>query len=323
MEPPLDERSAPDPRERILEELVELLSDWGAADPARLRSELAPLLAAETPTTSEHFRRRVESTGTDWGYHPPDPLARGVSRVVHGLIFEPGSALHNAEALERARSGPVLLLGNHLSFVDVNALDYLMSQAGYADVAERLTALVGPKVYAYPLRRLASLCFGTIKLAQSASRASGEARMPRREIARLAKESIQVARERRRQGDHLLIFVEGSRSRSGAMQRALSAVGRYLEDEDAVLVPWGIFGTERLFPIGEDRARPARVSARLGAAVEASRLLERCDGNRTLAMDTIGFLIAALLPPAQRGVYGEGHSLEAAHAIARDLVCPS
>ncbi len=304
MEPPLDQSSGDDPLERIVEELVDLLSRWGAADPARLRSELTPLLAGATPVASERFRRRLESTGTTWGYHPPDPLARSVSRAVHALILGPGSALQDAATLEIARSRPLLLLGNHLSFVDANALDYLMAQAGYSDVAERLTTLVGPKVYTHSIRRLASLCFGTIKLAQSASRASGEALMPRREVARLATETFRIARERRSQGDHLLIFVEGTRSRTGAMQRALPAVARYLEDEDSVFVPWGIFGTERLLPIGEDRVHPTRVSARMGAPVEAGELLERCGGNRSLAMDAIGCLIAELLPQSHRGVYG-------------------
>ena len=47
-----------------------------------------------------------------------------------------------------------------------------------------MTVLVGPKVYMLAVRRLASLCFGSIKIPQSQSRASGEAVMPRREVAR-------------------------------------------------------------------------------------------------------------------------------------------
>ena len=307
-----------------MEELVQLFSGWGAADPASLRSQLVPLFSAATSAEREAFWSRVESTGTSWGYHPPDSLARSVSRVVHALILEPGSQLQNAAALEVARARPVLLLGNHLSLVDANALDYLMAQAGYSDVAERVAALVGPKVYTHPIRRLASLCFGTIKLAQSASRASGDARLPKREVARLATESFRIARERRDQGDHLLIFVEGTRSRTGSLQRTLPAVARYLEDEDIVLMPWGIFGSERLLPIGEERAYPTRVIARMGAPLEARRLLERCDGQRTLAMDVIGCLIAELLPHSHRGVY-EASNGEVARArvIASALACPS
>lgn len=321
---PLDQSSATDLHDRIVQELVQLFCAWGAADATRLRAEFAPLLEAATSVEREAFWSRAESTGTTWGYHPPDPLARRVSRTVHALVLEPGSELQNANALEVASERPVLLLGNHLSFIDANALDYLMSQAGYSAIAEHLTALVGPKVYTDPVRRLASLCFGTIKLAQSTSRASGHALLPKREVARLATETFRIARERLSQGDHLLIFVEGTRSRTSGMQRALPAVARYLEGEGALLLPWGIFGTERLLPIGEERAYRTRVIARIGAPVEARDLLERCDGSRALAMDAIGFLIAELLPPSHRDVYDSSNKeLARAREIASALTCPA
>ena len=37
---------------------------------------------------------------------------------------------------------------------------------------------------------------------------------------------------------HLLVFSEGSRSRTGGMQRALAAVARYLEEPFARVVPF-------------------------------------------------------------------------------------
>ena len=64
------------------------------------------------------------------------------------------------------------------------------------EVADRMTVLVGPKVYMLPVRRLASLCFGAIKIPQSQSRASGEAVMPRREVARLAMQTLQSVAQR-------------------------------------------------------------------------------------------------------------------------------
>lgn len=322
VESPQDQSNAADLRDRIVQELVQLFSAWGAADAASLRAEFAPLLEAATSMEREVFWSRLESTGATWGYHPPDPLARRVSRTVHALVLAPGSELQNANALEVASKRPVLLLGNHLSFIDANVLDYLMYQAGYSAIAEHMTVLVGPKVYTDPVRRLASLCFGTIKLAQSTSRASGHALLPKRKVARLAMETFHIARERLSQGDHLLIFVEGTRSRTSAMQRALPAVARYLEGEGALLLPWGIFGTEHLLPIGAERACPARVTARIGTPVEARDLLERCDGSRALAMDTIGFLIAELLPPSHRDVYDSSNKeLARAREIASALTC--
>ncbi len=304
--------------------LAERLAAWGVADVASLRSELEALLAGVTPAQARHFIQRLESTGASWGYHEPDPVARIVTRAAHQLVLEPGSMLENAAALEIARTRPVLLLGNHLSFIDANALDYLMTEAGFPDVAEHMTVLVGPKVYTHPIRRLASLSFGTINVAQSASLASGDALMSRREVARLAPETFRVARERREHGDHLLIFVEGTRSRTAAMQRALPAVSRYLESEDALLLPWAITGTERLMPIEEGSLQRTRVTARMGTPVDGSQLLQRCEGKRALAMDAVGFLIADLLPESYRGIYGSPRTGGTpAQEIARSFACTS
>ena len=88
------------------------------------------------------------------------------------------------------------------------------------------------------------------------------------------------------------------------MMRSLAAVARYLERPETVLIPWGHTGCEKLFPIDEDRAHPALVRARVGAALPASRLLKLCGRRRQLIADVVGELIAACLPPAYRGVYG-------------------
>ena len=122
-----------------------------------------------------------------------------------------------------------------------------------------MTVLVGPKVYMLPVRRLASLCFGSIKIPQSQSRASGEAVMPRREVAQLAMQTLESVAQRYAAGDHVLIFNEGTRSRTGAMQRMLAASARYFEVEGAVIVPLGLWGTEKLVPLDSEKVRPAQV----------------------------------------------------------------
>jgi 1-acyl-sn-glycerol-3-phosphate acyltransferase len=129
--------------------------------------------------------------------------------------------------------------------------------------------------------------------------------MSRRETARLASQTLACARERRAQRDHLLIFSEGSRSRSGAMQRVLPAVARYLEEPFATVVPLGVWGTERIVTLEEDRAHVHAVFVRVGAAFEAAELFERSGRRRALIADAIGYLIADLLPPAYRGCYAE------------------
>jgi hypothetical protein len=54
-------------------------------------------------------------------------------------------------------------VSNHLSYADTDVIEVRLHRAGYAAVANRLTALAGPKAFTNRQRRFSSLCFGTIK----------------------------------------------------------------------------------------------------------------------------------------------------------------
>jgi 1-acyl-sn-glycerol-3-phosphate acyltransferase len=302
------------------EHIARLLSAWGAGSFEDLRDLLEPSLRGLDEATFRDVLERTRSAGADWGYHSPNGFIRSLSRLVIARVLESGSGLEGGEALARTSAGSAVLVGNHLSYVDVNVLDCLLAGAGHAAFADRITALVGPKVYTAPIRRLASLSFGTIKIPQSGRIASEEAVMPAREIAQIASRSLEVARERLGAGDHLLIFPEGSRSRSAALRPLLPAVARYFEQGADVMVPFAHWGTERLVPIAEDHVYPTRVHARIGPGFAIAELLARCGRRRSLLSDTLGFLIADLLPPAYRGVYGEVEpGKDEARKIASDL----
>ena len=308
--------TSPEDRTQLIRQIARIIASWGAGDEAALAERFEAALAGISHSALHTSLRRIESTGGHWGYHPPDPVARMVSRLTHAIVLESGSQLIGTDALIAARTRPVVFLGNHLSFVDANVVDALISSTGFEDVANRLTVVVGPKVFSAPVRRLASLSFGAIKIPQSTSRASGEAVMSIREVARLAGSTLEAVRARQKSGDHLLIFVEGTRSRTSRMQPALTAVSRYLDHPDATIIPFGVWGTEELMPVSEDQVSPAKVNVRLGGPVDAAQLRRKCP-RRAVFAQAIGFLIAELLPPGYRGHYATvSERLEPARAAA-------
>jgi 1-acyl-sn-glycerol-3-phosphate acyltransferase len=307
-------------RATAAEHLARLLSGWGAGTEEELLELLEAGLTALDEREFAKLIERTRTTGASWGFHAAEPFVRSLSRQIIERVLEPGSALEEGSGLAAARDTTALFVGNHLSYVDVNVLDCLLHRQGHADVADRITALVGPKVYTAPIRRLASLCFGTIKIPQSPSVASEQEVLPAREIARIAGESLDLVQQRSQSGDHLLIFPEGSRSRTQALRPLLTAAGRYLERARGVLIPFAHWGTERLVPLAEDHVYPSRVQVRVGSAFPLEELLARCSRKRALLVDVVGFLIADLLPPAYRGVYGEvDDGREVARKIASDL----
>jgi 1-acyl-sn-glycerol-3-phosphate acyltransferase len=201
------------------------------------------------------------------------------------------------------RDRTLVLVPNHISYSDANLLEILLHQAGLSDVSDRMTVVAGPKVYSDPVRRFMSLCFGTIKTAQSSSRSSGEAVMPPREVARIAQLTIATAMQRLDAGDALVVFAEGTRSRNAAMQPVLAGVSRYLEREGSLIVPIGITGTDHLNPVGAGELHATRVVIRVGEPMEAAEFVRRATGKRPAMAEALGRAIAATLPLAHRGVY--------------------
>ena len=285
-----------------------------------IRACLEQAIDEAGPDAIDGLARRLADAGSDWNYNPRDPLARDIHRALAGRVLRHDPIVRGVEHLDLVRGKRLVIFANHLSYSDANAVDVLLQRAGATELADRLTVIAGPKVYSNVRRRFSSLCFGTIKVPQSSARSTGEAVMNPRDVARAARRSIDVAHERLRLGEALLVFPEGARSRSSHMQRLLSGAARYLELSDTWVQPMGLAGTERLFPMSEDSLNPVRLTLAIGRPIPVSRLDERAKGDRQLVMDAIGIAIADVLPARYRGVYGDEVIGDLrARAVSRDL----
>jgi len=292
-------------RDALIAAITKFLADRDAGTLADIRDALRHEFDQAGPDALVRLGERLASAGADWDYSPGDPLARRVHHVLASRVLDPNSVLLGAEHLAAIQGKPVVIFANHLSYSDANLLEILLQRAGADSLSERLTVIAGPKVYSSVKRRFSSLCFGTIKTPQSSALSTEDAVMNARDVARAARRSIEIARERLEQGDALLVFAEGTRSRTSGMQPLLAGVTRYLECPGIWVLPVGITGTEALFPIGEETLHPVRIVARLGRPIDASVLRDQASGDRRLMMDTIGVAIAALLPAEYKGAYAD------------------
>jgi 1-acyl-sn-glycerol-3-phosphate acyltransferase len=288
----------------LVDGIVEFLKDRDPGTLRGIRESVTRELDAAGPQALAALGQRLATAGAGWTYNPPDPLARRLHHVIADRLLQPDSALVGIEHVRACEGRPVVIVANHLSYSDANLLEILLQRSGGAAMADRLTVIAGPKVYSRVKRRFSSLCFGTIKTPQSSARSSDEAVMNPRDVARAARRCIEIAHERLARGEALLVFVEGSRSRTTGMQQTLAAATRYFDGTDACLLPVGIVGTETLFPIDADTVHPVRIVVRAGPPIDAAALRARCAGNRREMMDAIGRAIADLLPPEYRGWYG-------------------
>jgi 1-acyl-sn-glycerol-3-phosphate acyltransferase len=293
-------------------------------------------LAAQDPRTLQDIRdaleREIDDAGPEalralgarlredngWAFHPRDPLARRIHHVLAGRFLADGSGLRNEHDLTGLTDAPVVLVSNHLSYADANVIEVMLHRAGGTQLASRLTALAGPKVFTSRERRFSSLCFGTVKVPQSTEVASGEAVLTGRDVARAARQSIDVALDRLRAGDALVLFGEGTRSRTGEMQPMLAATARYLDVPGTWVLPAGLAGSEALFPVEVSTLRPARVVLQLGRPIRASALVARANGDRRVIMDAIGLAVAEVVPTDYQGVYRSADGFPAAEGALRD-----
>jgi len=269
-----------------------------------VHARLSRVIEEAGPEAFTALNKRLVAAGAGWEYFPPDPLARRIHHVLADLVLDSSSMFSGIEHVHAVDRRPVAIVANHLSYSDANMLDVMLSRAGGAKLADRLTAMAGPKVYSSVQRRFSSLCFGTIKTPQSSGRSSEDAVMNARDVARAARRVIEIANERLREGDALLLFPEGTRSRTKGMQQTLTAVSRYFDSPDLVLLPVGITGTETFYPIGAESVTRVRAGVSVGAPIEARVLVERTKGDRRLMMDVVGLAVAAQLPADYRGEYG-------------------
>src|SRR6185436_12343251 len=155
-----------------------------------------------------YLGQRLGRPGDDWSYYPGDPLARRIHHVLADRVLREEPVVLGVEHLDPIGEQPVVMFANHLSYSDANVVDVLLQKGGAGRLAARLTVLAGPKVYSNLARRFSSLCFGTIRTPQSSARASDEATMSARDVARAARQVISVAEERLSLGEALLMFPE-------------------------------------------------------------------------------------------------------------------
>lgn len=290
-------------RDRLVTGILDFLSSRHLLSADQIRASLEREIDSAGPAALVALMDQL-TADYGWTYYPPSPLVARIHYLLAGHFLKPDSHVSGTEHLDAVGADPVLIFANHLSYADANVIQVLLHRAGHEALAGRLTALAGPKIFTSRERRFSSLCFGTIKVPQSADVSSEEAVLNAREVARAARRAIDAAAERLNTGDALVLFGEGTRSRTARMQRMLPAVARYVEVAPAAwMLPVGLVGSEALFPVGDMTVRPARVELTIGLPHRATELTPKSNRHRQMTMDTIGQMIARLLPASYRGAY--------------------
>jgi len=237
----------------------------------------------------------LASLGSEEKLYTANRACRAISREwSRELIPEPQviGIEHIRGAVER---GPTVVLCNHSAYFDSTAIDSMLAWGGNADIADRLFSAAGPKVYTDLFRRVAAGCINTLPVPQSTN-FSHTAQMSGRELARRAIKSMKAAGDALDDGYVLLLFPEGSRTRTGRMGPFLRGVHRYLGvRKNLHVIPTALVGTSQIMPVGDTTLGPAPASLIFGSPIAVGPELPQRD-----ALQAAHGAISALLPAANR-----------------------
>lgn len=152
------------------------------------------------------------------------------------------------------RKGPVILAGNHLSFIDSVLIPLL---------AQRQVAFLAKSEYfsgGSPKQRLVGGLLGAL----------GHVPVDRGK-GRAALAALDVATEVLNRGGAFGIYPEGTRSLDGRLHRGHTGVAQLTLTTGAPVVPLALIGTDQMMPVGAKVPRRRPVTIRFGAPLDFSR----------------------------------------------------
>lgn len=250
---------------------------------------LRALLDSWSDANIDSVRQAIATVGRQGALNLAHALVRDGSRVWSRAVLQ-GSSLEGGHHLERAvGERPVAVVCNHQSYIDSNAIDLILATHGLSQVGARFVSAAGPKVYEGLFRRVASASLNTIPVPQSAS-FEHTAKISRRELARQSLRAVAQAHECMNAGYVLLIYPEGSRTRTGELQPFLPAVYRYFKQPHTLIIPAVLEGTSSVMGVGANRIRPGPCTLRFGECIDVDEV-----GGARAALDVASTRVSSLL----------------------------
>ncbi len=291
--------------DRLIDSVPPLLASYVAPEGSTRAKIVADFADVRRRSVADDWRElleHVQTLGDDFTFYRRNPLAGEIAHTYMKTLMLPESSVSGLEHVDHAmvlaeQGRRVMIVGNHLSYADTLVLCTLLRRAGRVDASQRVAAVAGPKVYSDAMRRLTVAGIHSIKVAQSSSLQTNEVEFTPREIVRITRAAMTQASVAMDEGNFVLIYPEGTRSRNGHLQPFLRATNRWLNIPGTVLLPFGVWGLDNLYGLDEGRMMPATCHGRFGPVIDTQSLRAN-GGDRDEALRRSHESLAALLPDA-------------------------
>ncbi len=219
----------------------------------------------------------------------PDSIFKPAARILIDRCLNKYADL-KVEGLENLKDekGPFIFIGNHLSNADGLVLDKVLRK----DYDPYFIA--GVKLDGEALTNIGTRLVKNIKIKPNSA--------DRESLSKIVKEV--------KSGQNIVIFPEGTRSRTGEMIEAKKGVLLIARLTKAKIVPFGMTGTQNLMPIndsdmGSEKFHHAKVNIKFGTPLTLSKK-EKDEDKHKYEEKCLYYVmkkIANLLPESYRGFY--------------------
>lgn len=245
------------------------------------------------------------------GVKPANRATRAFMEVVSdATLYRHVSGFHHVEeALRLQEQGhPLITVSNHLSLFDPWAFKRTIKKRGYGDLDANTVFFTGRRIE--QTQGAKQLITSTPRISVWPHTEEPKTLEEKKEAFEVTKASLAAAKGVLT-GDRMNLFIypEGTRTRTGGMNRPPEAVvGYFTRAEGTVVLPTAVELMDERFPRGSFIPHPGEVILHIGKPIDVSHL--RSYNSRQKAEQYAEFEetvmkngIAVLLPSRYRGVY--------------------
>lgn len=219
----------------------------------------------------------------------PDSMVRKISnRILKGYIDKYANIrIEGLENLNNIKK-PILFISNHLSNADALIIDNVLKE-------QDITFVAGIKLSKNPLTNLGLKITKTITIRPNTA----------------DKEAISNIIKTLKDGNNVLIFPEGTRSRDASLIEGKKGVILIQKLSKATVIPMAMTGTEKLLPIndndiGSEKFNHSDINIKIGNPLDNIPLREKGEKKHDYEEKVLDYFmksIAELLPKEYQGVY--------------------
>lgn len=226
--------------------------------------ELQELLSGDAKAASTALVKAPPSTIQQVeSYDVPKPIAKAVKNLLYNAQMSSYDTLFNVDVFGRAHipyhNPNVIVIANHCSHLDMGLVKYALGDYG---VNIRAVAAAD---YFFK-NKVRKTYFGNFTNLLPLERSG------------TLKSSLGAASQALIEGEMLLVFPEGTRSKDGKIQDFRRGLGYLVDSHNVDILPLWLDGTHRALPKGQPLPNPAsrKLKVHIGPVMKASELRKQC-----------------------------------------------